>query len=96
MSRRGLWLGARSAPGQKRRAYSLLREQGPTTNFVIRNNQFITTRDWTVRMENDWREGLTIQGSKIISKPNVPVIRWLTGMHEAFFDINGFKALGFN
>lgn len=47
-------------------------------------------------MENDWREGLTIQGSKIISKPNVPVIRWLTGMHEAFFDIDGFKALGFD
>ena len=67
-----------------------------TTNFVIRNNQFITARDWTVRMENDWREGLTIQGNKIISKPNVPVIRWLTGMHEAFFDIDGFKALGFD
>lgn len=67
-----------------------------TTNFVIRNNQFIMARDWTVRMENDWREGLTIQNNKIISKPDVPVIRWQTGMHEAFFDIDGFKALGFN
>lgn len=60
------------------------------------NNQFIVARDWTVRMENDWREGLTIQNNKIISKPDVPVIRWQTGMHEAFFDIDGFKALGFN
>lgn len=60
------------------------------------NNQFIMARDWTVRMENDWREGLTIQNNKIISKPDVPVIRWQTGMHEAFFDINEFKALGFN
>jgi len=46
-------------------------------------------------MLNDWRRSLQITDNHILSLPEVPVIRWLTGMHEAFFDIDGFKALGF-
>ncbi|MBO5905037.1 MAG: hypothetical protein J6Q84_01310 [Kiritimatiellae bacterium] len=67
-----------------------------TENFVVRNNTFINARNWTVRMENDWRKSLRIENNRIRSLPGVPVIRWITGMHEAFFDIDGFKALGFN
>lgn len=67
-----------------------------TENFVVRNNTFINARNWTVRMENDWRKSLRIENNMIRSLPGVPVIRWITGMHEAFFDIDGFKALGFN
>ena len=67
-----------------------------TENFVIRGNTFISARNWTVRMLNDWRRSLLIKDNHIRSLPDVPVIRWLTGMHEAFFDIEGFKALGFN
>jgi hypothetical protein len=47
-------------------------------------------------MLNDWRRSLQIKDNRIRSSPDVPVIRWLTGMHEAFFDIEGFKALSFD
>lgn len=67
-----------------------------TENFIIRGNTFISARNWTVRMLNDWRRSLQIKDNRIQSLPDVPVIRWLTGMHEAFFDIDGFKALGFD
>lgn len=67
-----------------------------TENFVIRGNAFISARNWTFRMLNDWRNSLRIEDNNIRSLPKVPVIRWLTGMHEAFFDIDGFKALGFD
>lgn len=66
-----------------------------TKNFVVRGNVFADARDWTVRMENDWRESLKLEGNTIESLPGVPVIRWSTGMHGAFFDIDGFHALGF-
>lgn len=67
-----------------------------TENFVIKGNVFIAARNWTVRMLNDWRKSLEIKNNNIRSLPEIPVIRWSSGMHEAFFDINGFKSLGFN
>lgn len=48
-----------------------------TKNFVVRNNQFSRSTEVALRMENDWRNGLTLENNKYQQYENAPVIRWL-------------------
>ena len=47
-----------------------------TTNVVIRDNIFASSSEVCVRMENDWRKGLTMQSNLFFQKEK-PVMRWL-------------------
>lgn len=52
------------------------RNPAATTNFVVRNNIFAVSSEVCVRMENDWRAGLTMQNN-LYYQANKPVVRWL-------------------
>ncbi len=57
-----------------------------TTNFVIRNNIFATSTEVCVRMESDWRSGLTMQNN-LYYQAEKPLFRWLG---RNFFAANEF------
>ncbi|MDO5580425.1 MAG: hypothetical protein Q4G69_04780 [Planctomycetia bacterium] len=46
-----------------------------TKNFVVRNNVFSESTEVCIRMENDWREGLTLEGNQYYQSEN-PLLRW--------------------
>ncbi|OGV71089.1 MAG: hypothetical protein A2283_21540 [Lentisphaerae bacterium RIFOXYA12_FULL_48_11] len=48
-----------------------------TTNFVIRNNIFANSTEVCIRMENDWRSGLTLNNN-LYYQAEKPIIRWLS------------------
>lgn len=52
------------------------RNSAKTKNFVIRNNVFSESTEVCVRMENDWREGLTLEGNQYYQSEK-PLFRWL-------------------
>ncbi|MDO5580213.1 MAG: hypothetical protein Q4G69_03695 [Planctomycetia bacterium] len=47
-----------------------------TKNFVIRNNVFSESTEVCVRMDNDWRPGLTLEGNQYYQSEK-PLFRWL-------------------
>ncbi len=46
-----------------------------TKNFVVRNNVFSNSTEVCIRMENDWRDGLTLEGNKYYQAEK-PLLRW--------------------
>jgi len=47
-----------------------------TTHFVVRNNIFATSSEVCMRMENDWRNGLTMSNNLYFQREK-PLVRWL-------------------
>ena len=47
-----------------------------TTDFIVRNNVFSESTEVCIRMENDWREGLTLDNNQYYQSEK-PLIRWL-------------------
>lgn len=47
-----------------------------TTNVIVRNNIFVQSTEVCMRMENDWRKGLTMHNN-LFFQSEKPVIRWL-------------------
>lgn len=52
------------------------RNKAETTGFVIRNNVFSESTEVCVRMDSDWRSGLTLEGNKYYQSEK-PLVRWL-------------------
>lgn len=52
------------------------RNPAATTNVVIRNNIFAGSTEVCVRMENDWRAGLTMRNN-LYHQAEKPLFRWL-------------------
>ncbi|HOE61730.1 MAG TPA: hypothetical protein PK770_04855 [Kiritimatiellia bacterium] len=57
-----------------------------TTNVVIRNNLFVGTTEVCMRMENDWRGGLSMRNN-LYWPGDKPFLRWLG---KTFFEAGGF------
>lgn len=57
-----------------------------TTNMVVRNNIFAYSTEVCMRMENDWRKGLTMHNNLFFQKEK-PLIRWLI---KNYFTPNDF------
>ncbi|MDO5580770.1 MAG: hypothetical protein Q4G69_06515 [Planctomycetia bacterium] len=51
------------------------RNRAKTKNFVVRNNVFSESTEVCIRMENDWREGLILEGNQYYQSEN-PLLRW--------------------
>jgi hypothetical protein len=49
-----------------------------TSRFVVRNNVFCESTEVCLRMENDWRSGLVLDGNRWFQSEQ-PLIRWLAG-----------------
>lgn len=49
-----------------------------TTRFVVRNNVFCEATEVCLRMENDWRSGLVLDGNRWFQAEQ-PLVRWLVG-----------------
>lgn len=49
----------------------------PTKNFVIRGNRFLNSTEVCLRIQNDWRSGLTLEKNEYQQPIGRPVIRWL-------------------
>jgi hypothetical protein len=47
-----------------------------TTLFVVRNNIFANSSEVCLRMENDWRNGLTMRNNLFFQREK-PLVRWL-------------------
>ena len=47
-----------------------------TSNFVVRGNIFCESIDVSIRMENDWRDALTLDGNRYWQSEK-PILRWL-------------------
>lgn len=56
------------------------RNPAATTNFVVRNNVFVRSSEVCVRMDNDWRQGLTLSHN-LYWQPEKPFFRWLVKTH---------------
>ncbi|MDO5565530.1 MAG: hypothetical protein Q4G59_02655, partial [Planctomycetia bacterium] len=52
------------------------RNKAETTGFIIRNNVFSESTEVCVRMDTDWRSGLTLDGNKYYQSEK-PLVRWL-------------------
>jgi hypothetical protein len=48
-----------------------------TTNVIVRNNIFVQSTEVCMRMENDWRKGLTMHNN-LVFQSEKPLIRWLS------------------
>ncbi len=48
-----------------------------TKNFVVENNTFADSTEVCLRMDSDWRTGLTLRNNKYAQSNNSPIIRWL-------------------
>lgn len=48
-----------------------------TTEFVVRNNIFANSSEVCMRMENDWRKGLTMRNNLFFQREK-PLVRWLS------------------
>lgn len=48
-----------------------------TTEFVVRNNIFVNSTEVCMRMENDWRKGLTMNNNLFFQRTK-PLVRWLS------------------
>ena len=48
-----------------------------TTEFVIRNNIFANSSEVCMRLENDWRKGLTMSNNLFFQREK-PLVRWLS------------------
>lgn len=62
-----------------------------TTNVVVRNNIFANSTEVCIRMENDWRKGLTLQNNLFYQKEK-PVIRWQGGTFYAPADFARYQS----
>jgi hypothetical protein len=62
------------------------RNRADTTNVIIRNNIFARSTEVCVRMENDWRTGLTLRNN-LYYQTDKPVFRWLG---KTYFATNSF------
>lgn len=61
-----------------------------TKNFVIRGNKFFNSSEVCLRMENDWRSGLTMEKNDYQQFEGAPVIRWLG---KTYADVNSFAEI---
>ena len=48
-----------------------------TTNFVVRGNRFFKSTEVCLRMDNDWRKGLKMEGNQYWQDGDHPVVRFL-------------------
>ena len=48
-----------------------------TTLFAVRNNIFVNSSEVCMRMENDWRKGLTMNNNLFFQREK-PLVRWLS------------------
>ena len=62
-----------------------------TTNVVVRNNIFASSSEVCVRMENDWRKGLTMCNNLFFQKEK-PVVRWLSKTNYAPTDFARYQS----
>lgn len=58
-----------------------------TTGFVVRENVFLDSTEVCIRMENDWRDGLTLEKNVYSQTPGKNVIRYL---NQQYFDVEKF------
>lgn len=59
-----------------------------TKNFVVANNRFLRSTEVCLRMENDWRSGLTMKDNVYSQTENRPVIRWLI---KNYYGVDDFE-----
>lgn len=59
-----------------------------TKNFVVRNNKFFNSSEVCLRMDNDWRGGLTMENNEYQQYKDAPVIRWLV---KTYYDAANFS-----
>jgi len=62
-----------------------------TTNVVVRNNIFANSTEVCIRMENDWRKGLTLQNNLFYQREK-PVLRWLIHTYYAPADFARYQS----
>ena len=67
------------------------RNPAATTNFVIRNNIFVFSTEVCVRMESDWRTGLTMQNN-LYYQTEKPLFRWLNQTHFAANEFTRYQS----
>jgi len=67
------------------------RNPAATTNFVVRNNIFALSTEVCVRMENDWRSGLTMQNN-LYYQVQKPVFRWLGSNYFAATEFTRYQS----
>lgn len=61
-----------------------------TKNFVVRNNVFCNSTEVCIRMFNDWRESLTLEGNRYYQAEK-PLLRWEPG--KKMFPKGGLKQM---
>ena len=62
-----------------------------TTNVVVRNNIFASSSEVCIRMENDWRKGLTLANNLFFQKEK-PIMRWLSKTYYAPADFARYQS----
>ena len=62
-----------------------------TTNFTVKNNRFCNSTEVCIRMENDWRSGLTLTKNTYEQAPGKAVIRWLRNNYFGLSDLKKYQ-----
>ena len=62
-----------------------------TTLFVVRNNIFVNSSEVCMRMENDWRPGLTLNNN-LYWQAQKPLLRWLSKNFYAAADFARYQS----
>lgn len=73
----GFGWGHVQRPNKNGRHVMIFRNQAKTKDLIIRNNIFCRSRQSSIRIDSDFRDGLTMEHNTYWEKPGHEVFRWL-------------------